>query len=85
MKWVTGKVWGSCDGVGGTAKRMADEEVKKGRVRIQDAPDFYQWASGSENSSLVSYRFYTKESKSTLKQLKPVKGDTKTARPYQIP
>ena len=53
---------GPCDGVGGTAKRMADEAVKTGKVKIQDAVDFYDWARKNENSSSVSYgRFYSKE------------------------
>ena len=52
---------GPCDGVGGTAKRMADEAVKTGKVKIQDANDFFEWASTSQTSSSVAYRFYSKE------------------------
>ena len=33
-----------CDGVGGMAKRMADEAVKTGKVKIQYAVDLYDWA-----------------------------------------
>ena len=43
------------------AKRMADKAVKTGKVKIQDAVDFYDWARKNENSSSVSYRFYLKE------------------------
>lgn len=34
---------GACDGVGGTAKRMADQSIKQGKVSIQDASDFHHW------------------------------------------
>ena len=40
---------------------MADEAVRTGNVKIQDAVDFYDWERKNENSSLVSYRFYLKE------------------------
>lgn len=52
---------GPCDGVGGSAKRMVDKVVKTGKVKIQDAVDFYDWQRMNENSSSVSYRFYSKE------------------------
>ncbi|XP_060564869.1 uncharacterized protein LOC132724071 [Ruditapes philippinarum] len=35
---------GACDGIGGTAKRMADQSIRQGKVSIQDATDFYKWA-----------------------------------------
>jgi len=50
-----------CDGVRGMAKRMADEAVKTGKVKIQYAVDLYDWARKNETSSSVSYRFYSKE------------------------
>lgn len=34
---------GQCDGIGGTAKHMADDAVKQRNVIIQDAYDFYIW------------------------------------------
>ena len=40
---------------------MADEAVKTGKHKIQDAVDFYDWARKNKNSSSVSYRFYSKE------------------------
>lgn len=40
---------------------MADEAVKTGKVKIQDANDFFEWASKSQTSSSVAYRFYSKE------------------------
>ena len=36
---------GPCDPIGGTAKRQADMAVRHGKVIIQDAADFYSWAS----------------------------------------
>ena len=41
--------------------RTKQSVVKTGKVKIQDAVDFYDWARKNENSSLVSYRFYSKE------------------------
>lgn len=52
---------GPCDGVGGTAKRMADDAVKTGKATIQDAHEFFTWASTSQSNSSLEYRFYTKE------------------------
>lgn len=43
---------GPCDGVGGTAKRLADMAVKRHSAIIQSADDFYQWGKSQENSSL---------------------------------
>lgn len=50
---------GPCDGVGGTAKRLADMAVKRHSVIIQSADDFYQWGKTQENSSL-KYMFVPK-------------------------
>ena len=36
---------GPCDSIGGTAKRQADMAVRHGKVIIQEAADFYSWAS----------------------------------------
>ena len=55
---------GPCDGVGGTEKRMADEAVKTGKVKIKMAmpsssnPNLNE---SSYSSSSVAYRFYSKE------------------------
>lgn len=35
---------GPCDGLGGTAKHMADGAIKQGNASIQDATDFHSWA-----------------------------------------
>ena len=52
---------GPCDGIGGTAKRMADEAIKHGKVEIQDALDFYRWAKESQGESKVHYVFVSKD------------------------
>ncbi|XP_041456271.1 uncharacterized protein LOC121408727 [Lytechinus variegatus] len=54
---------GPCDGIGGTVKRMADNAVKRKAV-IQDAKDFFTWATqghGCETNSKIEYFFVTKE------------------------
>lgn len=43
---------GPCDGVGGTAKRLADMAVKRHSAIIQSADDFFQWGKTQENSAL---------------------------------
>ncbi|XP_066298277.1 uncharacterized protein [Branchiostoma lanceolatum] len=50
---------GPCDGVGGTAKRMADQAVNHQETTIQDAHDFYKWASQQEKS-VIKYMFVHK-------------------------
>ncbi|KAI8514059.1 hypothetical protein Bbelb_083830 [Branchiostoma belcheri] len=45
---------GPCDGIGGTAKRMADQAVTIQGTTIQDAHEFYMWASQLEKSA-ISY------------------------------
>ena len=40
---------------------MADEAVKTGKVNIQDADDFFAWASNNQSNTSVSYRFYSKK------------------------
>ncbi|MES9884689.1 MAG: hypothetical protein ABW185_27915 [Sedimenticola sp.] len=50
---------GPCDGIGGTAKRQAADAVKQGKVSIQDANEFYDWASTHEKS--IKYVFYTQD------------------------
>ena len=39
---------------------MAVESVKTGKLKLQDANDFFEWATKSENSSSVTYKFYSK-------------------------
>lgn len=50
---------GPCDGIGGSAKRQASDAVKQGKVSIQDAVEFYEWASMHEKK--IKYIFYTQE------------------------
>ncbi|KAI8477551.1 hypothetical protein Bbelb_447140 [Branchiostoma belcheri] len=51
---------GPCDGIGGTAKRMADQAVTTQGTTIQDAHEFYMWASQLEKSA-ISYMFVSKD------------------------
>jgi len=48
---------GPCDGIGGTAKRNADNAVKQGKSLIQDARDFFAWASANQQG--IQYDFIT--------------------------
>ena len=71
---------GPCDGVGGTTKRNADNAVKQGKTLIQDATDFFSWAT--QQSSEINYQFISEaeyaESKLSVDkrntEIKPVKG-----------
>ncbi|XP_063953816.1 uncharacterized protein LOC135153700 [Lytechinus pictus] len=47
-----------CDGIGGTAKRQASDAVKQGKAVIQDATDFFAWASSHEKE--ITYVMYSK-------------------------
>ena len=80
----TGHGKGPCDGVGGSVKRCADQAVKQGTC-IQDAHDFFAWASSSNVHSSITYKFITQdqynESESKVSKLqdkqvglKPIKG-----------
>ena len=72
---------GPCDGVGGTAKRMADDAVKQQKAVIQDADDFFRW--GSQSSTQIKYIFVDSVSCENMKDkigkmsLKPIKGTMK--------
>ena len=48
-----------CDGIGGTAKRQAADAVKQAKATIQDARDFFSWASSQEKE--ITYIFYSQE------------------------
>ena len=50
---------GPCDPIGGTAKRQADMAVRHGKVIIQDAADFYSWASSEQDC--IDYLFINVE------------------------
>ena len=48
---------GPCDGIGGTAKRLADDAIKQEKVIIQDTQDFFAWADQTQSSSTIKYLF----------------------------
>ena len=39
---------GPCDDLGAVAKRQAADAVNQGKVAIQDAADFFGWASSNQ-------------------------------------
>ena len=52
---------GPCDGLGGASKRMADDAVKHGKTTIQDAKEFFKWATTESRATTVKYIFMPKE------------------------
>lgn len=71
---------GPCDGIGGTTKRNADNAVKKG-VIIQDAEEFFRWASTSD-STIKYVKVNEEEYNESVKRVeenivKPIKGTMK--------
>ena len=75
---------GPCDGLGGTVKRLADEAMRSGKVLIQDANGFYQWAKSSsmKNVTFVFVPSTECDKKRTelnewQSALKPIKGTMK--------
>ena len=74
---------GPCDGVGGTTKRNADNAIKQQKATIQDADDFFRWASAS--ASQIKFQMITQEEFNTSKEVVekrnqniiPVKGTMK--------
>ena len=67
---------GSCEGVGGTVKRLADQAVKSGHACIQDAMDFRAWSFSIEKSSSMRFRFVSSEDFTSYDQsrLNPLRG-----------
>ena len=59
MKSGHGK--GSCDPIGGTAKRKADIAVKNDKVVIRDAHDFFAWVKKTEEPSPIRFNFLSSE------------------------
>ena len=51
---------GPCNGLGGSVKRCADLAVRQRKCSIQDASQFFNWAT-SNNVSKVKYILYTAE------------------------
>ena len=73
---------GPCDGLGGTTKRMADEAVRCQKNVIQDAHDFFKWATSSNMKAVTFIFVSTEECKSMdnilkVRDVKPVKGTFK--------
>ncbi|KAK6189819.1 hypothetical protein SNE40_001807 [Patella caerulea] len=73
---------GPCDGLGGATKRFADEAIKMGAAVIQDAADFFTWASTSTMRE-VTFLWLERDAcqqklevTSCLK-IKPIKGTMK--------
>lgn len=53
---------GPCDGLGASVKRSAGDAVKHGKCSIQNADDFFAWATSAvEMGSKVKYFLYTQE------------------------
>lgn len=48
-----------CDRICGACKRAAPEAVKQSKVSIQDARDFFNWAT--KNEKAITYMFYSDE------------------------
>ena len=46
---------------GGASKRMVDDAVKHGETTIQDATDYFNWATNQSETSTVKYTFVAKE------------------------
>jgi hypothetical protein len=73
---------GPRDGLGGTTKRLADEAVRSGKVSIQDAGDFFKWASQSQMKG-VTFLFVSSADCLRMvehlktRDIKPVKGTFK--------
>ena len=71
-----------CDGIGGEAKRQASDSVKQGKAIIQDAEDFFAWASAHQKE--IDYIFYKQgdyeDAATTLDSLdcKPIPGTMTT-------
>lgn len=73
---------GPCDGLGGTTKRMADEACKTGNATIQDAKDFFGWASESTMHEVKFLWLDSSVCKEKLAfvsglQVQPIKGTMK--------
>ena len=81
--WECGHGKGACDGIGGTAKRMADMSVRQGKVNIQDGVDFFEWGRQFHDSALYKYvhddecRIARSELDEINKKLIPLKGTMK--------
>ena len=74
---------GPCDGVGGATKGSADNAIKQGKVVIQDADDFYKWASSTDSqiifSKITAAEYECSKEKVEIRntQILPVKGTMK--------
>ena len=52
---------GPCDGIGGTAKRLADEAVRQEKVSIHDVSDFMIWAENDQQECTTKFLFADKK------------------------
>lgn len=72
----------ACDGLGGTVKRLADQYVRSGKSVIQDADDFFNWATSSSMKEVKFFFVSKDECESTNEfmpqiQFPPIKGTLK--------
>ncbi|WAR14247.1 hypothetical protein MAR_004352 [Mya arenaria] len=74
---------GPCDGIGGTTKRNADNAVKQGKFIIQDAGDFFKWASQTDSQieydkiEQTEFEQSQERVEKENKCIKPIKGTMK--------
>ena len=81
---------GACDGIGGVAKRSADNAMRSGKVTLQSARDFYNWASSTDSN--ISYIYIDRDefeasrsdTETRKSLLMPVKGTLKTHSVYAL-
>ena len=65
---------GPCDGLGGIAKRNADNAIKQGKISIQNAFDFKEWGSAIKDTKIKYYLYSGEEvqaKKTFLEELNP--------------
>ena len=48
---------GPCDGIGSTAKPLADEAVRQEKVSIHDASDFMTWIGNNQQERTINFLF----------------------------
>ena len=49
------------DGIGGTAKRLANDAVRQEKVSIHDASDFMTWAENNQQERTIKFLFVDKK------------------------
>ena len=58
MEAVNRKI--ACDGIGGTSKRVADEDVRRGSVSFHSAEDHFAWKFQRDSKS-IKYIYYSRQ------------------------